>query len=283
MNMQINEPGLRAATGAQPPVTWIDNGRLRLAATRRGKGPAVLCLHAIGHGARDFEPLATRIGDHFEVIALDWPGQGRSPDDGVSADAAHYGTLIEQAMDALAIDEAIIIGNSIGGASALHFAAKHPARVRGLVLCDTGGLFEAKKAAFVIGRLAAFFGAGERGRRWFGPMFRLYYHRVLLEPASFEQRDRIIASGYEIARPLRQAWESFARPDADIRHLAARIACPVWFAWAEKDSILPWKTVEPMVARFRNARATLFKGGHAAFLEDPDRFAQEFETFARGL
>src|ERR1700761_1877759 len=137
MNMEITTPPLRSAAGAQEPVTWLGT----LAATRRGKGPAVLCLHAIGHGARDFEMLADRIGDRFEVIALDWPGQGRSAPDGVPASAVHYETVVGQAMDALGLDSAILIGNSIGGATALRFAAHNPARVRGLVLCDSGGLF----------------------------------------------------------------------------------------------------------------------------------------------
>jgi pimeloyl-ACP methyl ester carboxylesterase len=280
MNMAITGQSLRAAVGAQEPITWIS----KLAATRRGCGPTVLCLHAIGHGARDFEPLAARIGARFEVIALDWPGQGRSPPDGVPASAAHYETLVGQAMDALGLDAAILVGNSIGGAAALRFAARNPTRVRGLVLCDSGGLFAVKKTAAVIIRgLAAFFGAGERGRRWFGPLFRLYYNRVLIAPASFAQRDRIVASAYEIAAPLRQAWESFAQPDADIRALAEDIACPVWFAWAKNDAILPFKAVAPMVPRFRKARVTQYEGAHAPFLEDPDRFAEGFEAFAATL
>ncbi len=280
MNMEITSKNLRAAVGAQEPVTWIGP----LAATRRGKGPAVVCLHAIGHGARDFELLAERIGARFEVIALDWPGQGRSASDGVPASAVHYETLVGQALDALGLGSAILIGNSIGGATALRFAAHNPARVRGLVLCDSGGMFAVPKiGAAVIRRFAAFFGAGERGRRWFGPLFRFYYKRVLTGPPSFPQRDRIIASGYEVAAPLRQAWESFARPEADIRDLAERIECPVWFAWAKNDSIIPWKGVAPMVSRFRKASVTHFEGAHAAFLEDPDRFAEGFEAFAATL
>src|SRR5579864_8866039 len=81
----------RAAVGAQEPVTWIDAGGTRLAAMRRGNGKPVLCLHAIGHGARDFEPLANLVGDAFEIIALDWPGQGLSPADDKTPTAVRYG------------------------------------------------------------------------------------------------------------------------------------------------------------------------------------------------
>ncbi len=284
MTMQPGATALRAAVGAPEPVTWIDAGGTLLAAMRRGTGAPVLCLHAIGHGARDFEALASRIGKDFEVIALDWPAQGRSPHDGVAPDAAHYAALIGPAMDALGLESAILLGNSIGGAAALRFAADHPARVRALVVCNAGGLAAPSALTrFLIGRFAAFFRAGETGKRWFGRAFRLYYSRVLREKPARAQRVRIVASAYEIARPLRQAWESFARPEADARALVPRIGCPVWLAWAKDDSIIPWSGTKAAAARFADARVAMFRGGHAAFLEDPDRFAAGFVAFAKPL
>jgi pimeloyl-ACP methyl ester carboxylesterase len=283
MNMIANTVGLRAAAGAQPPITWIRLGDSRMAAMRRGQGTPVLCLHAIGHGARDFEPLAARIDGRFEIVALDWPGQGASPDDGALPSAAHYETLIGHAMDALGMERAILIGNSIGGAAALRFAAHNPGRVRALVLCDSGGLFDVTRALqWGISIFVAFFRAGEHGRWWFRPAFRVLYGRVLQRRPAHAQRKRIVAAAYEIAKPLREAWESFARPDADIRDLGTRVACPVWFAWA-RNGFVPWKAVKPVVPSFAKASVTLFRGRHAAFLEDPDRFADAFFRFARDL
>ncbi|MEM7018593.1 MAG: alpha/beta hydrolase [Pseudomonadota bacterium] len=54
-----------------------------------------MCLHAIGHGARDFEKLADIVGNEVEIIALDWPGQGRSGEDTESASAERYCELLE--------------------------------------------------------------------------------------------------------------------------------------------------------------------------------------------
>jgi pimeloyl-ACP methyl ester carboxylesterase len=274
----------REACGAPAPITWIDAGGTKLAAMRRGRGFPVLCLHAIGHGARDFEMLAGRIGDGFEVIALDWPAQGASPDDGIAPEPDHYAALALKAMDALGVARAIVLGNSIGGAAALRLAAAHPERVAGLVLCNCGGLAPGSAVGrFLIRRLAAFFGAGERGRWWYARAFGFYYRRVLTRPPAFEQRARIIASAYEIARPLRQAWESFATPEADARHLVKEVRCPVWLAWAKDDTIIPWKDSERAARDFPQARVALLDGGHAAFLEDPDRFAVGLRGFAAAI
>jgi pimeloyl-ACP methyl ester carboxylesterase len=270
----------RAAVGAQEPVTWIDAGGTRLAAMRRGEGTPVLCLHAIGHGARDFEPLADLIGDAFEIIALDWPGQGLSPADDKTPSAARYETLLKAAMDDLKLDRAILIGNSIGGAAALRLAAAAPERVAALVLCDTGGLVALTPLArFVVLKGAAFFAAGERHTRWFARAFRFYYRWIVL-PRAWAQAERIIASGYEIAGVLRQAWEGFAQTDADIRELAQRVKCPVFVAWAKSDRVILWSLCAKAARRFPDVRIQFFRGGHAAFLEDAERFGHAFRQFA---
>lgn len=283
MTAQDIRTPLRAAVGAQEPVTWIEADGLRLAAMRRGKGPPVLCLHAIGHGARDFEALANLVGNECEIIALDWPGQGLSPPDGRAPSAEHYEMIALQVLDALKIERAIVIGNSIGGAAALRLAAHAPERVAALVLCNAGGLAPIDPfVRFIIGRMVAFFRAGERHASWYPRAFHFYY-RYLVLPRAPEQSARIIASAYEIAPVLRQAWESFAMPEADIRGAIEKVHCPVFLAWARSDRIIAWSRSRKAARRFRNKRIELFRGGHAAFLEDPEQFARSFLRFLREM
>lgn len=52
----------RSAVGAQEPRRTILLDDVSVAYTdSKGSGPALLCLHAIGHGARDFEDLSERL------------------------------------------------------------------------------------------------------------------------------------------------------------------------------------------------------------------------------
>jgi 4,5:9,10-diseco-3-hydroxy-5,9,17-trioxoandrosta-1(10),2-diene-4-oate hydrolase len=273
--------GARTALGAQEPVNWIEANGARLAVMRRGTGFPILCLSAIAHGARDFENLPAQVGDGFEIIALDWPGHGLSPSEDTKPSAAHYAALTLAAMDALGLSRAILLGNSIGGAAALQVATTAPERVAGLVLCNTGGLVKITPfARFVILRMAAFFGAGENGKRWFAGAYRFYYRRFVLPRADAAHRDRIIAAGPEMAATLRAAWESFAAPEADARHLPAKVQCPVFIAWAKSDRIIQWSRSRAAVRRFRDKRIQFFRGGHAAFLEDGARFAKALRAFA---
>jgi 4,5:9,10-diseco-3-hydroxy-5,9,17-trioxoandrosta-1(10),2-diene-4-oate hydrolase len=271
---------LRTLVGATVPWKEVVVDGVKLAYNDEGVGPVIVCLHAIGHGAGDFVGLRTRLHEHYRVIALDWPGQGRSAEDPKPASAARYTELLTQFLDGVGIDHAVIIGNSIGGAVAMRYGSINPQRVRALVLVNPAGLDRNDRIARLVTQLMVrFFCAGVRGARWFPAAFAAYYHLVLPEKPAAEQRARIVASAHEIAPILVQAWQSFGEPEADIRSRAAHIAYPVLFTWATRDRIIQLRRNLPAIRRFPNARLETFRAGHAPFLETPEAFLQSVERF----
>lgn len=273
---------LRFEIGVPADSQVIVAGGVRLAVARQGEGFPVVCLHAIGHGGRDFEAFTRTMKDRFEIIRIDWPGQGRSGLDAQAPTAHRYAALLADVLAQLKISDPIIIGNSIGGAAAIIYASKNP--VRALVLCDPGGIFEVTPALERLCRLfARFFNAGTRRAWWYRFAFAAYYRVVLPSPAAAPQRKRIVGAAFEIAAVLRDAWQGFAAPEADIRDIAVSLDIPVWFAWSKSDRIIPLRHAIPTIARIKHARLTRFRGGHAAFLERPKQFSREFAKFARSL
>ncbi len=270
---------LRKLTGVPEGSALLEAAGVLLAVAREGSGVPVVCLHAVGHGGGDFAEFAARARARFEVIRIDWPGQGRSGPDSQAPSPARYAQILQEVLPGLGIERPIIIGNSIGGAAALHYAGVHP--VRALVLCNPAGLVPVTPlsrracAAFV-----RFFSAGERRAWWFAPAFRAYYRWLLLPGKDAgQQRQRIAAAAYEIAPTLRRAWSSFALPDADIRALAATLDVPVWFAWAERDRLVSLKQNLPAIKAMKRATLSTFRAGHTAFLETPDAFVEGFFEF----
>lgn len=275
---------LRAEAGAWEPVEYHRIDEVEVAVARRGRGVPVVCLHAIAHGARDFEPLAERVGDAAEIIAVDWPGQGRSGPAREPASAASYASLLERLLPQLSDEPVVLLGCSIGGAVAIQLAARRPDLVRALVLCNSGGLLAVDRLTRAATRaMSTFFRQGARGAWWYGGAFGLYYRLVLAETAAAAQRERIVAAAYETAAPLAEAWASFGRPEADLRGLIPQIRQPTLFAWTTGDRILPWSRHAAAARLFPDHRIELFRGGHAAFLEDPQRFAEAFRVFLGDL
>ena len=269
----------RAAVGVPEgsPLVVVDG--VSLAVAREGHGTPLVCLHATGHGGRDFERLAAALNDRFEVVRIDWPGQGRSGHDVRPATAQRYAELLQGVLQQLGIERPILLGNSIGGAAAIVYAIRHP--VRALVLCNPGGLMPVNAVTRVACALfARFFAAGARGAGWFAAAFGAYYrYLVLPSRAAAAARMRIIAAGAETAPVLQSAWTGFGRPASDLRLAAASLAVPVWFAWARQDRIIPLWRNRPAIRAIRDMTLTTYDGGHAAFLEQPEDFLRDLLRF----
>jgi len=278
---------LRGAVGVDEPRREATIDGVRLAYSDAGGGPAapLVCLHAIGHGGSDFARLRARFAGRRRVITVDFPGQGHSDPDTVPASARRYEHLLGGLLDAIGVERCVILGNSIGGATAFLHAVRAPERVAALVLENPGGLDGTDDliARTALGMMTRFFAAGVRRARWFPAAFALYYKMVLPRPAAAAQRRRIVAAAYEIAPLLHGAWSGFGEPGADTRALAPRVHCPVLFAWATRDRFVQLRRARPTIATIPNARVVAFRAGHAAHLEQPDAFEAELERFLAAL
>ncbi|MFT3713565.1 MAG: alpha/beta hydrolase [Archangium sp.] len=243
--------------------------------------PVLVCLHAIGHGGSDFAALSKARPD-LRVIAIDWPGHGRSGPDSNAASAIRYEQLLAAVMDELKLERVVLLGNSIGGATAIRYAAARPERVRALVLANPGGLDPGASGflgRFFIGGLVDHFEQGVRNEERFASWFREYYAKILITPAAREQLERILDAGYESAPVLAQAWTSFMQPEASLAPLIAKITMPTLFTWADADALVSWSRNEDAVKRFPNAKVVHFDAGHAAFLEQPEAFLRALDQF----
>lgn len=128
----------------QPRPHLVKVGQRSIHVTEAGSGEPVILLHGGGpgasgasHYARNIEPLSRQ----FRVLVPDMPGYGESTKGVNRSDP--FGDLangILGLMDALNIDQAHIVGNSLGGACALRMALDAPIRVASLVLIAPGGV-----------------------------------------------------------------------------------------------------------------------------------------------
>ena len=105
-----------------------------LATTTWGTGERVVLVHGFTQAAGAWEPLARRLSQRRQVVAVDAPGHGRSSD--VRAGLWDGAALIGEAGGT-----GTYVGYSMGGRFALHLALAHPALVTRLVLVSaTAGI-----------------------------------------------------------------------------------------------------------------------------------------------
>ena len=113
---------------------FIQTKKWRLHYNEAGSGHPVVMLHGSGPGASgwsNFKTTLIGLSPDFRAIAVDMPGWGKS-DTAPPEDRDHVEALV-QFLDELGIDRAAVIGNSMGGATALRFAVEHPDRISHLI------------------------------------------------------------------------------------------------------------------------------------------------------
>ncbi len=255
-----------------------------LAYRDEGEGQTVVCLHAVGHGSRDFEQLRNQLGNTCRLVSLDWPGHGLSDCDQEPASAQRYTTLLAGFLAKVSSEPAVLLGCSIGGAAAIRHAAASPHNARALVVSDSGGLISPNPLTRGFCRaMASAYRRGQRGAWWYPAFYSAQYAMLLRGDAARSQRVRIKAAGAEMAAVLEQAWSSFADDSADIRPLVAQVAMPVLLAWARSDPYNGYLLARGALAGFPDARTKLFRGGHCPFLEQPELFANSLVGFLAEL
>jgi lipase len=114
-------------------------GEVGLAIGRAGEGPdPLVCLHGITAQHRAFNAPARHLGPSRGLVGVDLRGRGNSdkPESGYGL-ATHASDVI-RVLDHLGLEDAVLLGHSMGAFVAMKTALEFPDRVRALVLLDGG-------------------------------------------------------------------------------------------------------------------------------------------------
>ena len=104
-----------------------------------GTGPTVILLHGLGGSTQNWLYNVGPLSQQFRVIVPDQIGFGRSARPMINYRVRTYVDFLEQFCRTLNIERATLVGNSMGGWIAAHFAIEFPEKVERLVLVDATG------------------------------------------------------------------------------------------------------------------------------------------------
>jgi pimeloyl-ACP methyl ester carboxylesterase len=138
-NIHVGVGFLAATSGVSEPgrlrFRTVVTRRARLSTLEAGIGPAVVAFHGLGGTKGSFLLTVAALAERFRVIAVDLPGFGDSDKPiGAAYDASFFAAVMIDLLDALEVERADLIGNSLGGRVALEVALLDPERVGRLVL-----------------------------------------------------------------------------------------------------------------------------------------------------
>jgi pimeloyl-ACP methyl ester carboxylesterase len=258
---------------------------------RVGSGPAVLLVHGITSSSRTWRDVMPALGEHYDVIAPDLLGHGRSAKPRGDYSLGAYASGLRDLLVALEVPSATVVGHSLGGGVAMQFAYQFPERVERLVLVDSGGL--GAEVSLVL-RAATLPGAeyvlpllASSPLRGAGGLVGSVLGRVGVRASADVQG---MAEGFESLgdAAARRAFVHTARSvidpsgqrvDASDRlYLAEHV--PSLIVWGDRDRMIPIKHGREAHERMPNSRFEVFAGaGHFPFNDDPERFVAVLHDF----
>jgi 4,5:9,10-diseco-3-hydroxy-5,9,17-trioxoandrosta-1(10),2-diene-4-oate hydrolase len=291
------EPGDYGPTGRSPwfdvdwrsHQRWLEIGGRRVNVIELGSGPPVVFVHGLSGSWQNWlEQLPVFARDH-RVVAFDLPGFGASEMPDWQISISGYGRWMDALYDALGIDVAAVVGNSMGGFISAELAIAYPARVERLVLVSAAGLtvehqrhdrtlavlrtLDRRLAAYAgwLGTRSDTLARRPRARRM---IFGLVAHRPDLLPGPLVA-EQIRGSGKPGFVPALDALTSYP-----IRDRLPEIACPTLIVWGTKDWLVPVGDADEFARLIPNARKVVWpKTGHMAMLERPAAFNRLLAAF----
>jgi esterase len=102
---------------------------------RYGQGAPLIILHGLFGSLNNWNTLSKRLGEHYQVFAVDQRNHGASP----HSEQSSYPLMAEDLrafMQEQQLDSAHLLGHSMGGKTAMQFALSYPEQVEKLIVVD---------------------------------------------------------------------------------------------------------------------------------------------------
>jgi 3-oxoadipate enol-lactonase len=236
--------------------------------------PALLFANSLGSDLRIWDDVAGRLAERYHVIRYDLRGHGLSEAPAQPYSAADLAGDVVAILDRLNIQQAIVCGVSVGGLIAQAVALNFPARVRALVLSDTGAKIATAEAwqqridkvradgvdSLVQMTMERWFSAGFRARC---PADVRGYSLMLRQSA---------AAGY--------IGTCAALRDTDFRSVVAQIRQPALVLCGAEDIATPPELGRELAGSIPGAQFSLIeKAAHLPGVEQPNAVAERMMQF----
>ena len=242
-----------------------------------GQGDAILLIHGSSGSIADWqERVADQLAESYRVVAFDSYGFGLSERN----DSFAYGFDLwtQQAidvLDALEIEQAVVLGHSAGAITAVKLGAEHPERVRGVILSGHGLTVD---PAQIVPALP---GIGE-----------LWAARQTVIGDTFSDSYREQAEAVHRIHGTRAAYLSFLRSQYSIESfreffvssIYEDIKAPVLQIHGALDKSQAIDSARELSSRLADTRFVAIEGSdHYIHIDTPDQWLEEVTAFVESL
>jgi len=216
------------------------------------------------------------LGKYYRTYALDFWGFGESGKKRDTYAVQDFISLVDQFMEQLGIEQAPLVGHSMGGTVSLSVAVQYPQRVRKVVVVGSPivgsslsfllKLFGRKSIAYVV-----------YNNSW---ALRFFFH--ILAPLYSKDRRWAKMMDRDLSKTTLESFlfsiASLRR--TDLRPVLPQIKIPAMGMYGDKDVVVHPAQWKPMLEGIPHARIERFhEAGHFIMLDEPEKFSEVLKNF----
>lgn len=248
-----------------------------------GNGPSIMLLHGYTADKNNWLLFAYYLDKKYHLVIPDIPGYGESS----QLTSASY-TLDNQIerlhkfAQAVHLEKFHIVGNSMGGCFAGHYAARYPDEILSLGLFAAAGVMPLQ-----INDTFKHMKNGNnqlllKDKNDFDRLMGLAFHKVPVFPYPIQhaliQKSLADRSFYE------KTLKDFLPDHFSLEKSLSSIKAPTLILWGENDRILDVSSVPVFEKGIRNYKTVILKDcGHVPMIEEPKETVVQYTAFIDGL
>jgi non-heme chloroperoxidase len=241
-------------------------------------GIPVVFLHGYTDSWRSFEQVLPHLPAGIRALALSQRGHGASDRPHTGYRIPNFAADLAAFLGALKLDDAVIVGHSMGSLVAQRFALDYPGQCRGLVLIGSSTMWHSNPGVLELSAIVADMD---------DPIDPAFVYEFQASTVARPVPDAIIATAVAEsllvpARVWRQAMTSHL--EADYTDELGGITAPTLLLAGGQDELTPYEAQLVLQQGIPGARLVIYpESGHAVHWEDPAQIAADIAAFARDL
>lgn len=238
---------------------------------RAGSGNPILFLHGWGTNLESFSCLFDPLAKSNDVIAIDFPGFGKSTEPMTPWSLDDYTKMTLAFIKHLNLQNPTLIGHSFGGRVSIKLC--EALKLDKLILINSAGIKPKRKSGYLL---------RVYGYKFFKAVASLPLLSFILKEPLEAYRELYSSSDYKQASVIMKQVLSKV-VNEDLRERLHSIQVPVLLIWGDKDTSTPLEDAKLMEKMIPNAGLVVFEGaGHFSYQEQPSRALTIIRTFLGG-
>lgn len=275
------------------PTKYLQLKEGKIAYVKKGNGKKVLIfLHGLSSNSDAWYRNMETLDKDFTCIAMDLPGFGKSYKNSPEFTATYFASVVKEFTKKMKIDQFTLVGHSMGGQTAIKFAAKYPEKLEKLILIAPAGIekfseFEGTAMKMVMNPTSIMASTDEQIDR----NYQLNFYKMPKEAAQMiqDRKNIVKSSDFEahaiaIQKSVQGMLEDLVTQDLE------KISTPTLILFGKNDALIPNKYLHPTLTIEELSKTAqesingsklviIDEAGHFLQFEKPTEVNKEIKAF----